>query len=76
MFSRAMSEMYRQEVPQYGTLIELVETINREVLDANPTLAMELDQSGELARLDVERHQVPFAWAPRRSWPCCAGCSQ
>lgn len=56
MFSRAMSEMYRQEVPQYGTLIELVETINREVLDANPTLAMELDQSGELARLDVERH--------------------
>lgn len=56
MFSRAMSEMYRQEVPQYGTLIELVETINREVLNANPTLAMELDQSGELARLDVERH--------------------
>lgn len=56
MFSRAMSEMYRQEVPQYGTLIELVETINRELLDANPTLAMELDQSGELARLDVERH--------------------
>lgn len=56
MFSRAMSEMYRQEVPQYGTLIELVETINKENLDVDLTLAAELEQSGELARLDVERH--------------------
>ncbi|MBA2779483.1 2-oxoadipate dioxygenase/decarboxylase HglS [Billgrantia kenyensis] len=56
LFSRAMSEMYRQEVPQYGTLVELVETVNREVLDADPALAAELEANGELARLDVERH--------------------
>lgn len=56
LFSRAMSEMYRQEVPQYGTLIELVETVNSEVLDADPELAAELQASDELARLDVERH--------------------
>ncbi|MGJ7462789.1 2-oxoadipate dioxygenase/decarboxylase HglS [Halomonas sp. MA07-2] len=56
IFSRSMSEMYRQEVPQYGTLIKLVETINREVLDANPALVAELERSGELARVDVERH--------------------
>ena len=26
--SRAMSDMYRQEVPQYGTLLDLVADIN------------------------------------------------
>lgn len=56
LFSRAMSDMYRQEVPQYGTLVELVETVNREVLKADPVLAAELEANGELARLDVERH--------------------
>ena len=30
-FSSAMSAMYRQEVPQYGTLLSLVETVNQEV---------------------------------------------
>ena len=55
-FSKAMSEMYRQEVPQYGTLLALVERVNRETLDADPALAAELRDSDELARLDVERH--------------------
>lgn len=31
-FSSAMSEMYRDEVPQYGTLIELVADINQRTL--------------------------------------------
>ncbi|MBD3895216.1 VOC family protein [Halomonas sp. ML-15] len=55
-FSRAMSEMYRQEVPQYGTLLALVDTVNRETLAASPELHAALRESDELARLDVERH--------------------
>lgn len=56
LFSSAMSEMYRAEVPQYGTLIDLVREVNTEVLSKNPALARALDSAGELTRLDVERH--------------------
>ncbi|MFA4914652.1 MAG: DUF1338 domain-containing protein, partial [Burkholderiaceae bacterium] len=35
-FSKAMSDMYRQEVPQYGTLLDLVADINKDVLAAQP----------------------------------------
>ncbi|MDQ7729488.1 VOC family protein [Halomonas sp. SpR8] len=55
-FSSAMSAMYQQEVPQYGTLLSLVETVNQEVLTANPALNSELQHSDELARINVERH--------------------
>ncbi|MEA2119074.1 VOC family protein [Halovibrio sp. HP20-50] len=55
-FSKAMSAMYRQEVPQYGTLLSLVEAVNQEVLAANPGLNSELQNSDELARINVERH--------------------
>ncbi|MFM9433805.1 putative glyoxalase superfamily metalloenzyme YdcJ [Janthinobacterium sp. CG_23.3] len=55
-FSKAMSDMYRQEVPQYGTLLELVADVNAAVMQGNPGLAGQLAQSGELERLDVERH--------------------
>lgn len=55
-FSSAMSAMYQQEVPQYGTLLSLVESVNQEVLAANPTLNSELHNSDELARINVERH--------------------
>lgn len=55
-FSSAMSAMYQQEVPQYGTLLSLVESVNQEVLAANPTLNSELHKSDELARINVERH--------------------
>ena len=53
-FSSAMSEMYRREVPQYGTLLSLVAEINQAVLDRP-------DQEGlfdaeERQRLGVERH--------------------
>ena len=34
-FSRAMSDMYREEVPLYGALMELVEQTNRHVLGSN-----------------------------------------
>lgn len=56
LFSRAMSEMYQQEVPQYGTLIELVENVNQRTLQSDPALKNELEKSDNLARLSEERH--------------------
>ena len=56
LFSRAMSEMYRREVPQYGTLLDLVTEANDAALAADPTLAGELAASGEVERLSEERH--------------------
>lgn len=55
-FASAMSAMYQQEVPQYGSLLSLVEAVNQEVLAANPGLNNELQHSDELARINVERH--------------------
>lgn len=55
-FSQAMSAMYQQEVPQYGTLLELVADVNLAVLENNPTLHEKLANADELARLKVERH--------------------
>jgi len=55
-FSKAMSAMYQAEVPQYGTLLELVERVNQETLSQQPELHRRLEAQGELARLSVERH--------------------
>ncbi|MEG0786503.1 MAG: VOC family protein [Comamonas sp.] len=55
-FSRAMSEMYRKEVPQYGSLIELVADVNAQTLQTDPSLRAQMERTGELERLDVERH--------------------
>jgi uncharacterized glyoxalase superfamily metalloenzyme YdcJ len=55
-FSKAMSDMYREEVPLYGALMELVEQTNRHVLDSNPQVAQQLNSTGEIERLDLERH--------------------
>lgn len=55
-FSRAMSDMYREEVPLYGALMELVEKTNREVLARQPDIAGQLKRTGEIERLDMERH--------------------
>ncbi|EAU41300.1 hypothetical protein FP2506_00995 [Fulvimarina pelagi HTCC2506] len=55
-FSGAMSEMYRTEVPQYGTLMELVAERNDEALAADPDLKARLERAGELDRLSDERH--------------------
>lgn len=51
-FSSAMSAMYRTEVPQYGTLLELVAQINAELGARDPSLANERDNG----RLAIERH--------------------
>lgn len=55
-FSRAMSEMYRNEVPQYGTLIGLVADINAQTLDGQPEWRTRMERSGEFERLHDERH--------------------
>jgi uncharacterized glyoxalase superfamily metalloenzyme YdcJ len=56
LFSRAMSDMYRTEVPQYGTLVELVDDVNRETLQQHRQLRASLERNDELDRLSVERH--------------------
>ncbi len=56
LFTEAMSQMYRMEVPQYGTLIELVGEVNAEVLARDQGLSERLRRAGELERIDVERH--------------------
>ncbi len=55
-FSAAMSEMYRLEVPQYGTLLKLVEASNAAVLARDPALADAMRRHGEIDRLAGERH--------------------
>ena len=56
LFTEAMSKMYRAEVPQYGTLIELVADVNAGFLESNPDLRERLAGAGQLERIDVERH--------------------
>ncbi|WP_434701769.1 2-oxoadipate dioxygenase/decarboxylase HglS [Pseudomonas sp. D1-36] len=55
-FSKAMSDMYRDEVPLYGALMNLVEQTNAQALANDPSLAEHLSSTGELQRLDMERH--------------------
>ena len=55
-FSRAMSDMYKQEVPLYGDLLALVGEVNRKVLAEQPAVAASLQRTGEIERLDMERH--------------------
>ncbi|MCZ0927529.1 VOC family protein [Halomonas janggokensis] len=55
-FSKAMSAMYQQEVPQYSALLSLVAAVNEEVLAASPALRETLAANNALERLDVERH--------------------
>ncbi|GAA0834548.1 2-oxoadipate dioxygenase/decarboxylase HglS [Cupriavidus pauculus] len=53
-FSRAMSDMYRAEVPQYGTLMSLVADVNADVIARVGAAAA--GAAGQEARLEVERH--------------------
>ncbi|RPD97855.1 VOC family protein [Candidatus Pantoea deserta] len=55
-FSQAMSAMYQQEVPQYGTLMTLVQHVNESTLVDNPALEARLHNADELERLSLERH--------------------
>jgi uncharacterized glyoxalase superfamily metalloenzyme YdcJ len=55
-FSAAMSAMYRDEVPAYGTLMSLVAKVNDETLSARPELKKRLEETDSLDRISEERH--------------------
>ncbi|RMT79850.1 hypothetical protein ALP40_04634 [Pseudomonas viridiflava] len=55
-FSRAMSHMYKEEVPLYGTLMALVSEVNDQMLNRDSSMRDSLKQTGEIQRLDMERH--------------------
>ncbi|MDS7594523.1 2-oxoadipate dioxygenase/decarboxylase HglS [Agrobacterium tumefaciens] len=55
-FSAAMSAMYRDEVPAYGTLMSLVARVNAATLAADPQLKDRLDATDSLERISEERH--------------------
>ncbi|MGE4336141.1 MAG: DUF1338 family protein [Pigmentiphaga sp.] len=55
-FSRAMSQLYRQEVPQYGTLLSLVAEINAASVAGDADTRRAMARAGEQERLAVERH--------------------
>ena len=54
-FAAAMSAMYREEVPAYGTLVEIVEQVNRGVL-AREDNALALTPGEDTNRISAERH--------------------
>jgi uncharacterized glyoxalase superfamily metalloenzyme YdcJ len=55
-FSAAMSLMYREEVPAYGTLMELITKVNGEALAADAVLKERLKATDSLDRISEERH--------------------
>ncbi len=55
-FSSAMSKMYKDEVPAYGALMDLVVRVNAEALCTNPKLQIRLEASDNLERISEERH--------------------
>lgn len=56
LFSSTMSEMYKIEVPLYGDLLQLVESVNKAFLLNKPELKNEFTKTGEIQRLNAERH--------------------
>ncbi|MFW5390991.1 VOC family protein [Yersinia sp. 2544 StPb PI] len=55
-FSSAMSDMYQDEVPLYGALLQLVADINNQTMGQQPELTRHLRRTGEIERLNMERH--------------------
>jgi uncharacterized glyoxalase superfamily metalloenzyme YdcJ len=56
IFASAISNMYQAEAPQYRAMKALVAETNRQCLADDLQLKRRLLESGELERLDVERH--------------------
>lgn len=55
-FATVMSEMYKDEVPLYGELLGLVHDINDHVLSSSELLKNQLTNTGEISRINMERH--------------------
>ena len=56
MFSDAMSQMYREEVPLYADLLDIVLDANARFLAANPRFSANLDHYDDFHRIGQERH--------------------
>ena len=63
LFAQAMSRMYRTEVPLYGTLVELVERINAQVLAQDPALAAQLSRLLSRGRAAAVGEQRVRGWS-------------
>ncbi|WP_170574921.1 2-oxoadipate dioxygenase/decarboxylase HglS [Ruegeria atlantica] len=55
-FSIAMSDMFRQEVPAYGMLVDMVEQINSQTLADDAKLQVSLESTDGVERITEERH--------------------
>ncbi|MEQ8447627.1 MAG: VOC family protein [Pelagibacterium sp.] len=55
-FCRAMSDMYKDEVPLYGDLMDLVHDANEKVVANDPELRRRLTELDNLDRISEERH--------------------
>ncbi|KLN61960.1 hypothetical protein WH96_05575 [Kiloniella spongiae] len=55
-FSQAMSTMYKEEVPAYGELMDLVADVNAAVLEQDKGLHEQLTHTDGLDRITEERH--------------------
>ena len=55
-FSTIMSDMYKNEVPLYGELLDLVHEINNDALSESKEIKEQLVHTGEITRLNMERH--------------------
>lgn len=55
-FSSAMSKMYRDEVPAYGTLMDLVADVNAQKFRSDTALTHSLMATDGLTRISDERH--------------------
>ena len=55
-FAEAMSAMYRDEVPQYATLLDIVASVNAAVMERDPPLRKAMERNGDGWRLGSERH--------------------
>ncbi|MFD0964191.1 2-oxoadipate dioxygenase/decarboxylase HglS [Pseudofulvibacter geojedonensis] len=55
-FSTVMSGMYKNEVPLYGELLDLVNDVNDKVLSESEEIKEQLVSTGENTRLNMERH--------------------
>lgn len=55
-FTNAMSKMYRDEVPAYAELVDLVDAINIKVLGDDTNIRRHIKSEGGIASLRAERH--------------------
>ncbi len=56
LFTDAMSGMYRDEVPAYADLVDLVETLNSNILRTDTSLRKKIEAEGGFDTLRAERH--------------------